>query len=1223
MQLLFQEPQQWKRFLRVKETGVCVIRSKIFYKAMLIVGGVILTYTLSLLLIVLPIAENSTQALEEKNGKEVLNKVVLLTNNMQTDLEDFQEYALQSHKEGLKNLTNTFWSLVQAKYEQSHSDNIGSVLEERGGALEKNLAAFYAANKDVMNPEELKQAIINYVNIFRYDDGSGYFFIHKQTTVVAHPIHPEFRGKDFSHIKDPNGVSFVLDFQKVCEQNGSGLVRYQWEHAQTKEIGDKIAYVFTFEPFGWIIGTTASIGDLQERLKEEVILLANKIRFGHNNYFFINGYDHKVIAHPYLEKGTDFSNRKDSHGKLFVPAMVKMARENGEGFTRYWWTKDPSLEGTFEKLTFSKDFPDWEMVINTGIYIDGIQREVEKRKTVLIAQLRGIMQKTRIGKSGYMFIVDHQAVMVIHPNTYMQGKYTGDMKNPVTGNNIFDDTKNAAHSGQPMYAKWDRPSDKGHYIYDKIFWAEYIPKLQWYIVASAYTSELQETSRQFERAILWLGMTMLLLASLASFIFFRKLLKPISTLSVLAARVTRGDYTARSQCTNSDEVGVLSREFNTMVDTIKDNIYNLDQKVAEKTKEIEAHNKVFETLFYESSDGILLLRDGHFIDCNRAAYRMLCYDEKEELLALPFSDISPEKQDDGSSSMVRINGLISLALDKGSSRFEWIHLCKDGSETHLEVVLTRIVVQDNAIIHVVWRDINEKKAAERRLKNALAEFGAIMDSIDYGVLFMDDKLKTRIVNQAFRDMWQVPEGFVDGGPSMRELMAFNRYNDLYLVADNDFEDYLDEREADVRKGAIPAMLIERKDGMILQYQCVVLPDGWRMLTYFDITELKKTQDKLARAQKMEALGIMAGGVAHDLNNILGGIVTYPEMLLSQLPEDSELRGPLETIQESGERAAMVVADLLTVARGAASIREPHDINVLIDEYLHSPEHEKLQALYADVHCVAHLEASQPIISCSPVHIKKMFMNLITNAVEAIETNGAVHIYTTNLKVDENGNGRHTVPEGQYVVFTVLDNGPGIAPDDVAHVFEPFYSKKVMGRSGTGLGLTVVWNSVEDHDGHIRVESSDSGSCFTLYFPICTEPLKPSGKKQDTHPGRVAGEHILIVDDEEQLREIGSMILEGLGYTTSTASSGEEAIEFIRSNPVDLLVIDMLMAPGMNGRETYEEILKIYPEQRAIIASGFSESDDVTATLKLGARGLIKKPYLIDQLSQAVADALKN
>lgn len=391
----------------------------------------------------------------------------------------------------------------------------------------------------------------------------------------------------------------------------------------------------------------------------------------------------------------------------------------------------------------------------------------------------------------------------------------------------------------------------------------------------------------------------------------------------------------------------------------------------------------------------------------------------------------------------------------------------------------------------------------------------------------------------------------------------------------------------------------------------------------DITETKSLEHKLIQSKRMESIGLMAGGVAHDLNNILSGIVGYPEIILTNLPKDSKLREPIEAIMESGKRAATVVADLLTVARGAASIREVKNLNSLVQEYLKSPEFRKLESLYPNITYQCQLEATDYNISCSPVHIKKCLMNLATNAAEVIGDSGSVIVSTYNQHIDNSTNSEHGLEEGEYVILSIRDTGSGISNMDLEHIFEPFYTKKVMGRSGTGLGLTVVWNTMKDHDGKIFVESSDKGTCFQLYFPIVREAEKKPGGDNSNNKEAITGngEYILVVDDEPHLRDIASQMLRSLGYKVDVAPSGNEAIQCVKDTKFDLIVLDMLMEPGINGRQTYEEILRLDPTQQAIIASGFSASDDVRAALQLGAGGFIKKPYSMDQLARAVKEAL--
>jgi PAS domain S-box-containing protein len=394
-------------------------------------------------------------------------------------------------------------------------------------------------------------------------------------------------------------------------------------------------------------------------------------------------------------------------------------------------------------------------------------------------------------------------------------------------------------------------------------------------------------------------------------------------------------------------------------------------------------------------------------------------------------------------------------------------------------------------------------------------------------------------------------------------------------------------------------------------------------TIRDITTAKKIKKQIQSSKKMEAIGLMAGGVAHDLNNILSGIVGYPELLLQSLPEGSNLRKPIEAIHESGQRAATVVADLLTVARGAASTREVHNLNSLIEEYITSPECKELKSLHPNITCQSDFSAKCATVSCSSVHIKKCLMNLVINAAESIVDQGIITVSTHNQFIDDVTGNEHKMETGEYVVICVRDTGSGIHTTDLEHIFEPFYTKKTMGRSGTGLGLAVVWNTMEDHGGKIIVESDDKGTCFQLYFPVNKEKESVHVENEQTvsHAGK--GEHILVVDDEPQLRDIATQMLETLGYTVDSVPSGELAIEFVKETPVDLIVLDMLMEPGLNGRQTYKEILGIYPKQKVIIASGFSASNDVKATLSLGAHGFIKKPYSMDRLGGAVQEALNN
>ncbi len=585
-----------------------MFQSKIFLKAMLVVIGVIVIYTVSISILLIPKINKTIYVLEEKNAKEVLSKVLTITKNVSQDLKSFKVEALQRHKNELKSLTDTVWSIIKVKYEQSKPQNIGTVLKKQGDDFRNNLMEFYNQHKSTMTKKELKKAIKDYVNIHRYNNNTGYFFINKGTTTILHPLKPSLNGRDLKNLKDKDGVYFIQQFTEVCNKKGSGIVKYKWENPKTKLVEDKISYVFKFKPFNWIIGTGEYYSELKDRLKNEVIELVNKLRYDKNNYFYISDYNSILISHPYLQ-GKDMSKVRDIKGNLIVPPMVKIAREKGEGFYTYWWKKYKKDNTPYQKLTFTRNFPDWQMVVGTGVYIDDIDKEVAKRKKELMSQLRNIIKTTKIGKTGYLYIFNGKGVMLIHPNSNIDGKNFSKLKNPTKDTYLFNDLVKASKTTKELRYKWDKPSDKGHYIYEKIAWIKYIPSLDLYIASSAYVDDFKESSEVVKHFMILFSIIILILSALFSSVILRNILKPLTNLSQLALKVTKGDYSVRSDLKQNDEIGLLSNEFNNMIDTIENNITNLDIEVIKRTKEIE-HQKKYINAIMNSQYSIVITSDG-------------------------------------------------------------------------------------------------------------------------------------------------------------------------------------------------------------------------------------------------------------------------------------------------------------------------------------------------------------------------------------------------------------------------------------------------------------------------------------------------------------------------------------------------------------------------------------------------------------------------------------
>ena len=384
----------------------------------------------------------------------------------------------------------------------------------------------------------------------------------------------------------------------------------------------------------------------------------------------------------------------------------------------------------------------------------------------------------------------------------------------------------------------------------------------------------------------------------------------------------------------------------------------------------------------------------------------------------------------------------------------------------------------------------------------------------------------------------------------------------------------------------------------------------------------RLEARLQRAQKMEAIGTLAGGVAHDLNNILAGIVSYPDLLLMQLPPDSPLQNPIKTIRESGRKAAAIVQDLLTLARRGVAATQVVNLNDVVQEYLQSPECRKLCEQHPGIRLNSDLEAELLNIIGSPVHLDKAIMNLVGNGIEAMPGGGVLSVATQNRHLEKAVAGFENVPPGDYVVLTIADSGTGIEAEDVERIFEPFYTKKIMGKSGTGLGMAVVWGTVKDHRGYIDVDTTvGGGTTFTLYFPVTRRLEAESRCQPDLQDLNGAGETILVVDDVPEQREIACAILAQLGYRVTAVADGKSAIDHLRHTPVDLLVLDMIMPPGIDGLDTFKRVLGIRPGQKTIIVSVFSESERVKKARGRGAWAYVRKPYLISRLGLAVKTAL--
>ncbi len=531
---------------------------------------------------------------------------------------------------------------------------------------------------------------------------------------------------------------------------------------------------------------------------------------------------------------------------------------------------------------------------------------------------------------------------------------------------------------------------------------------------------------------------------------------------------------------------------------------------------------------------------------------------------------------------------------------------------------------------IILRDITDRQTAESALRESEEKYRLLADNISDVIWVLDLNMRAIYCSPSVRQLLgYTPDEYLAKG--IEEIVAPSSFQSAMEVIAEELE--IDKKEPkDLSRSRAVELELIRKDGSTVWTNIrarFVRDSNGRAVQILgvsrDISDSKKAveerrrmEERLRQAEKMEALGTLAGGVAHDLNNILSGIVSYPDLILMELPEESPLKDAIVTIRESGQRAAAVVQDLLTLARRGVVSTEVLNLNNVISDYLKTPEQEHIQAYQPNVRFEIRLEPGLLPMKGSRVHLSKTIMNLLLNAAEAMPGRGVVTITTMVQYLDRPVKGYDEVREGDYAVLVVSDTGKGISAEDQGRIFEPFYTKKVMGRTGTGLGLAVVWGTVKDHNGYIAVQSEEGrGTAFSLYFPMAREALTSDQPPISLNNYLGKGETILVVDDLKELRDLAVAMLTKLNYQVHSASNGEEAVQYMKAGQADLLVLDMIMDPGIDGLETYRRILEFRPGQKAIIVSGFSETERVRQAQELGSGMYVRKPYALEKIGLAV------
>jgi two-component system, cell cycle sensor histidine kinase and response regulator CckA len=629
----------------------------------------------------------------------------------------------------------------------------------------------------------------------------------------------------------------------------------------------------------------------------------------------------------------------------------------------------------------------------------------------------------------------------------------------------------------------------------------------------------------------------------------------------------------------------------------------------------------FRTLFETSNDAIFLSDGPKFIECNPKALQIFGCQEEKDIVGHTPMEFSPEKQPDGLDSKKEMLKYFKSAIESGPQTFNWKHCRKDGLPFDAVVTLNSLTLKGKAYLQGSVRDITESKRTEEALRESEEKFSkafhlnpdaititrfvdGIIVSANEGVQeilgFAEDELIGKSALEI--NIWDSPE---DRNRWIEKLKAEGK------VAN--FQARFRTKDGGIRYGLISASIIEFNRAPHI------------LTVARDITERVRAEEEreslrsqLLQAQKMEAIGILAGGVAHDFNNLLQIALGYSEILLNGKDPDHQDYRNLHTINTSARRGADLVQRLMVFSRKGDTKPRALDLNHEVTQIKKLLDRTIPKMIAIELS----LESWLPVINADPVQVEQILLNLAINAKDAMpESGGKLTIETRNVTLDEEYCRTHLeAKQGQYIMISVSDTGHGMSQETVQHIFEPFFTTKGAGK-GTGLGLAMVYGIMKHHEGFINCYSElGHGTTFRIYFPVVQMELEDLEQESAVPQG--GSETILLVDDEEFVCDIGSQILTRAGYTVLTATNGKEALDLYRNQKSDisLVILDLIM-PEMGGKECFQELVNINSKVKVILSSGFLSDGTTEDATVLGVKGLVEKPYNMRQLLETVREVL--
>ena len=636
----------------------------------------------------------------------------------------------------------------------------------------------------------------------------------------------------------------------------------------------------------------------------------------------------------------------------------------------------------------------------------------------------------------------------------------------------------------------------------------------------------------------------------------------------------------------------------------------LAQEIVTTDSNFEQTKKIYTNIINSVADGIVIRnRQGMVEGTNKALCGLFGY-TKKEMIGMDTSQVVPKE------NLHDFNDYFIQLKKNKKAILETVAIKKDGTSFPISLHGVIFDYNGNRSILEIISDISARKLIEEEIVKAKEEWEITFDAVQEIVTLQDTQMRIIKSNiAASKALKTDPKDLV--GKLCFEVFQ-GRISPCTGCPVN----------ATIKSGkAFTSEVYHHNRGKTMLESAYPVFDNSGKITGVvhtskDISLQKKMKQRMRQAQKMESIGTLAGGIAHDFNNILFPIIGYTEMTMELLEKDSFANKNLQKILKASNRAKEMVNQILSFSRHSESVRKPVKIQPVLKEAMALIR----SFIPSTIKISSNIDMACGYVNVDTTEIHQVIINLFTNAYYAMKNKGGeIEVNLSEIIID-NDKKIDDVPFGQYLRLTVKDTGHGMTDEIKEKIFEPYFTSKGPGE-GTGMGLSFVHGIITDYDGHIEVESQpDKGSTFTIYIPL-VEYGVIKGEINGTNNGSITRmqsnvEHILLIDDEEQVLETIAAMLEKFGYNVTAYTISRNALSAFRHNPdkYDLVITDQTM-PNMTGEALCRELLKIRPDIPVILCTGFSETFTRNKAVKTGIREYLKKPVQMNEMAATIRRVL--